>query len=92
MPVLAVRAIHFDHPHAGGRQVAGQARPVAAGPFDADQGECPEPAQPAQQAGVSGRGGGELPHAQQTAERVQRGRDVHVGVGVHAAGDDACVF
>ena len=55
VPVLAVRAIDFDHPHAGRRRVAGQARPVAAGPFDTDQRECPEPTQPAQQAGVSGR-------------------------------------
>jgi hypothetical protein len=92
VPVLAVSAIHLDHPHAGRRQVAGQARPVAAGPFDTDQGDVPESAQPVQQAGVSGRGDGELLHAQQPADPIQRGRDMQAGVGVHAAGDDTCVF
>jgi len=72
--------------------VAGQARAVAAGPFDAGHGEGPETAQPAQQAGVSGCGSWELLHAQQPADRVERGSDMHVGVRVHAAGDDARVF
>jgi len=92
VPVLAVRTIHLDHPHAGRRQVAGQARPVAAGPFDAGQGDVPEPAQPAQQAGVPGRGGGELLHAQQPADPIQRGRDMQARMGVRTAGDDTCVF
>ena len=77
---------------AGRGQVPGQARAVAAGALDADQGDVPEPGQPAQQAGVPGRGGRELPHPQQPAEGIQRGGDVHVRVGVHAAGDGACVF
>jgi hypothetical protein len=90
--VLAVRAIDLHDPDAGRSQVPGQARPVAAGALDTDQGEVPEPGQPAEQIGVPGRGGRELPYAQQPAERVERGGYVHVGVRVHAAGDDACVF
>src|SRR6266566_8216561 len=59
-PVLAVGAVDLDDPDAGGGDVAGQAGPVAAGALDADQADGPEPAQPAQQPGVAGRGDGEL--------------------------------
>src|SRR5260370_422957 len=59
-PVLAVGAAGLDDPDAGGRDVAGQAGPVAAGALDAGQADGPEPAQPAQQPGVAGRGDGEL--------------------------------
>jgi hypothetical protein len=72
--------------------MAGQARAVTAGALDADQAGVPEPAQPFQQASVSGRGSRELPHAQQPADRIQRGGDMQVSVGVHAAGDDGLVF
>lgn len=41
---------------------------------------------------VPGRGGRELLDAQQPAKPIQRGRDVQIGVGVHATGDDACVY
>ena len=41
--------------------------------LDADQGDGPEPARPAQQAGVPGRGGRELLDAVQPANGVQRG-------------------
>src|SRR5215471_16550390 len=91
-PVLPVWAVHLHHPHPGCRQIAGQARPVAAGALHAGHGESPEPAQPAQQAGVAGGGGGELLHAQQPADRIQRGRDMQVSVRVHAAGDGARVL
>ena len=86
-PVLAVRAVHLHHPDAGPGDVAGQASAVAAGALDPDQADGPEPAQPVQQAGVTGRGGRELLDAEQPADRIKRGRDVHVRVGVHAAGD-----
>ena len=43
---------------------------VAAGPFDAGQGDGPEPAQPAGQAGVSGQGGRELLDAERPPRRV----------------------
>src|SRR5689334_11991864 len=88
--VLAVRAVHFHDPDAGCGDVAGQARAVAAGPLDADQGDGPEPAQPAQQPGIAGRRGRELSDAEQPANRIERGRNVHVGVSVHPACDDAC--
>ena len=91
-PVLAVRAVHLDDPDTGRGDVAGQAGAVAAGAFDPDQADGPEPAQPAQQAGISGRGGRELLDAEQPSDGVERGRDVHVGVSVHAAGDGACLY
>jgi len=90
--VLPVRAICLHDPDAGRGQIPGQARPVAAGALHAGQGDGPESGQPAEQIGVPGRGGRELPHPEQPADRVQRGGHVHAGVGVHAAGDDACVF
>jgi hypothetical protein len=90
--VLPVRAIDLHDPDARRGQMPGQPGAVAAGTLHAGQGNGPEPGQPAEQAGVPGRGGRELPHAQQAAEKIQRGGHVHVRVGVHAAGDDACVF
>jgi hypothetical protein len=91
-PVLAVGAVHLHHPHTSRGDVAGQAGAVAAGPFDPGQAHGPEPAQPRQQAGISGRAGRELPDTEQPADRVERCCDVHVGVGVHAAGDGACLY
>ena len=90
--VLPVGAVHLDDPDAGGGDVPGQAGAVAAGALDADQAHGPEPAQPAQQAGVAGRGGRELLDAEQPADGIERSGDVHVGVGVHAAGDGACLY
>jgi hypothetical protein len=71
---------------------AGQARAVAAGPLDPDQADRPEPAQPAQQPGIAGCRGRELPDTEQPADRVQRGSDVHAGMSVHPAGDGACLY
>jgi hypothetical protein len=90
--VLAVGADCLDDPDAGGGDVAGQAGAVAAGPFDPGQADGPEPAQPAQQAGVAGRGGRELPDAEQSSDGIKRGGDMYVSVGVHAAGDGACLY
>ena len=92
MPVLPIGPVYLDDPDAGRGQVPGQARAVTAGALDADQGHMPEPAQPVQQAAVPSRGGGEFTDAEQPANGVQRGRDVRVGVSVHAAGNGACVF
>jgi hypothetical protein len=61
--------------------MAGQSGAVAAGPFDAGQGDGPEPAQPAQQAGVASRGGRELPDAEQPADGIERGGDMGICVG-----------
>ena len=85
--VLPVGPVHLDDPDARRGHVPGQARAVAAGALDADQGDRPEPAQPARQAGVPGSRGRELLHSQQAAAGIQRGGDMGVRVGVHAAGD-----
>ena len=45
--VLAAGAVYLDDPDAGRGDVAGQAGAVAAGALDPDQGDGPEPAQPA---------------------------------------------
>jgi hypothetical protein len=90
--VLPVSPDCLDDPDPGRGHVPGQARTVAAGALDAGQGDRPEPAQPAEQAGVPGRRGRELPHPQQPAERIQRGGDMNIRVRVHAAGDGTCVF
>jgi hypothetical protein len=90
--VLPAGPAGLHDPDAGCGDVAGQPGAVAAGALDPDQGDDPEPAQPAQQAGVAGRGDRELLHAEQSPDRVQRGGDVRVSVGVHAAGNGAAVF
>ena len=57
-----------------------------------------EPAQPAQQAGIAGRGGGELLDAEQPADGIERGGDMRIRVSVYAAGNcgatgnGACFF
>jgi hypothetical protein len=63
-PVLPVGTIDLNNPDTRGCHVPGQASAVAAGPLDADQAHRPEPAQPVQQTGVTGRRGRELLHAQ----------------------------
>ena len=80
-PVLAVRAVHLDDPDARCGDVAGQPGAVTASPLDPDQAHGPEPAQPAQQAGVAGRSGGELPDTEQPADPIKRGSDVRTGMG-----------
>jgi hypothetical protein len=37
------------------------------------------------------RGGRELLDAEQPADGIERGGDVHVSVGIHAASDGACL-
>ncbi len=90
--VLPVGAVNLDDPDAGGGHVAGQAGAVAAGALDPDQAHRPESAQPAQQPGIAGRGHGELPDAEQPADRIKRGRDVGIGMSVYAASNCACLY
>jgi hypothetical protein len=90
-PVLPAGTVHLNDPDAGRGDVPGQPSAVTAGPFDADQAHRPEPAQPLHQAGIASRVRRELLDAEQPAEGIERGGDVHVGVGVHAAGDGACL-
>src|SRR5262249_24958612 len=70
--------LHPPPPPPGRGEAPGQAGPVTAGPFDADQAPRADPAQPAQQLGIASRGGRELGDAEQPADRVERGGDVHV--------------
>ena len=58
--------------------MASQSGAVTASPFDAGQGDGPEPAQPAQQAGIASPGGRELPDAEQPADGIQRGGDMGI--------------
>ena len=86
------------HPDASCGDMASQSGAVTASPFDAGQGDGPEPAQPAQQAGIASWGGRELPDTEQPADGIQRGGDMDICVGVHAAGNcgatgnGACFF
>ena len=59
--VLPVGPVDLDDPDPGCGQMPGQARAVAAGALNADQGDGPEPGQPAEQAGVPGCGGRGFP-------------------------------
>jgi hypothetical protein len=88
-PVLAVGAVHLHDPHTGGCHMAGQARAVTAGAFDPGQADSPEPAQPVQQPGIAARGDRELMDAEQAPDGIQRGGDMHVRMGVHAAAGTA---
>jgi hypothetical protein len=90
-PVLPVRTVHFHDPDAGRGDVPGEPSAVTAGPFDADQAHGSEAAQPLHQAGIASQVRRELPDAEQPAEGIERGGDVHAGVGIHAAGDRACL-
>jgi hypothetical protein len=71
----------LDDPDAGRADVTGQPGAVAAGALDPGQAHRPEPAQPAQQAGVAGCGGGELPGAEQPAGGIERGGDMRICAG-----------
>src|SRR6266496_3069895 len=85
-------ATHYVRPHVA---TAGRTCPAGAGPggpLDPDQADRPEPAQPVQQAGITSGGCRELPDAEQPADRIKRGGHMHVRVGVHAAGDSACLY
>jgi hypothetical protein len=68
-------------PASAASTLARKARAVTAGTLDADQGNGPEPAQPAEQPGVAGRRDRELLDAEQPADGIQRGGDMRVGVG-----------
>jgi hypothetical protein len=69
-PVLAVSPVHLHDPYPGGRQVPGQARTVAAGPFDPGRAHRPESTQPGQQAGIPGRGRRELEDTEQPTNTI----------------------
>lgn len=87
LPVLAVGAVDFDDPDAGGGQVAGQACPITAGPFDPDQADRAEALHPSQELCITHGCGGKALGAEQAADPVQRGRYVDVGMGVYTSSD-----
>ena len=91
-PVLPVRTVHLHHPDARGCHVPGQARAVAAGPFDADQGDGPEPAQPARGQAYPAAVAGNSRSPSSPPDRVKRCGDMQVSMGIHAAGDSTAVF
>src|SRR5271166_3494829 len=85
--VLPVGTVHLDDPDASRGDITGQPGTVTACPLDPDQAHRPEPAQPAQQAGIASRGSGELPDAEQAADMIERGSDMGIRVSIHAAGN-----
>jgi hypothetical protein len=89
---LAVRAVDLDHGHARSLEVAGQTGAIGTGPFDPNPFDGPETAEPAQQLGVAGGGGGERFHPQQAADAVEGGGHVDVQMGVHTAGHGARLY
>jgi hypothetical protein len=72
--------------------VAGQAGTLAAGALDPGQADGPELVPPLQEAGVADRAGRELPDAKQPADGIERGGDMHVGVGVHTTSNCAQLY
>lgn len=79
--------VDLYHPYVLGAEVAGQAGAVGAGALDPDRPYPAEGAQPVQQVGVTGLGGGELSVGDPTTVGQDDRGVVGVGVGVHP-GDD----
>jgi hypothetical protein len=67
---LAVRAIDFDDADLLGLEMTGQPRTIGARPFDADELDPAEVAQPAQQLLVAALGGGEALDAEQRSPLI----------------------
>ena len=73
--VTEPKLLLLDDPDVGRGDSPGKARAVAAGPLDPDQGDGPEPAQPAEQPGVPGRAGRDPPR--RAAPRPDQARRPH---------------
>ena len=86
---LTVRAINLDHHQPARLQIARQARPIRARPFDADAADGTERAQPVVQRNEPGGVVRERLHLEQSAVRVERGGDMVVEVGVDSTRDRA---
>ena len=69
-PALSIGAVDFDDPDLLGLEVTGQPGAIRPGPFDADQLDGAEVAQPAQQLLVATLGRGEALDAEQGAPLV----------------------
>jgi hypothetical protein len=87
--LLAVGAIDLDHLDPGGPQMSRQPGAICTRSFDPDATELTEALQPRVQRRVAGTFSRERLHAQHTAVRVERSRDMHVQVRIHSARDGA---
>ena len=79
---LAVRADHLHHRDAPSGEMSRQARPVAAGAFDADGVQVAPAAHPIEELAVAGAGRRERRHTQQPPQTVNSRRHMVVAVGV----------
>ncbi len=87
---LAIGTIHLDDADPFVLKVTSEPGAIGAGPFDTDQLDRAEVAQPPQQLLVSGFGGAEALHAEQGPSLVQSRSYVHVEVCIDPAGDASC--
>ena len=86
---LAVGPVYFDHADLVGKQVPGESRSIAAGPFDADELEGPEGLEPAQELPVARGRGRKALDAELGSSFVESSRHVGVEVRVDPSGDSA---
>jgi hypothetical protein len=84
---LAIGPIDFDDTDLFGLEVPGQSGPIRTGPFDADQLDGAEVAQPPQQFLVAGFSRGEALDAEEGPSFVQSRSYMDVEVRIDAAGD-----
>ncbi len=82
---MRVRLVDLDHPTALIDQRPGQSRPEGPGGLHTDRGDRAERREPCVGQAVAGAGRRERFCAQYSAERVERGHDVEVGVAVNPA-------
>jgi hypothetical protein len=87
---LAVRAVHFDDANSFRLEVSGEPGAIRTRPFDADQLDGAEVAQPPQQQLVAGLCRGEALDAEEGAPLVQSRSYMDVEVCIDAAGDAPC--
>ena len=84
---LPVRPIHLHDLHAALEKMTGQARAVAAGSFDTDHHDLTERREPLSELAIAVWCRRERRSSQQAAVVVQRGRDVHIEMGVDPTRD-----
>ena len=82
---VRVRLVDLDHPAALVGQRSGQGRTEGSGGLDTDRGDRAERREPPVGQAVAGTGRRERLGAQYSAERVECGHDVEVGVAVNPA-------
>ena len=89
-PALSVGAVHFNDSNPFRLEVSGEPGAIGTGPFDADQLDGAEVAQPAHQLLVAALGGGEALDPEQRAPLVQSRSYMDVEVCIDAARDAPC--